>query len=82
LSTTQLGIEIEGIALNVGPPTQPPVTSAPMEDDGSPSKKHRFQMRASPRQPASTQFFISANVFTDVSSLLHTLLYNNIIDYY
>lgn len=55
-STGQLGIEIEGITLNVGPPTQPPVTGAPVEDDGSPSKKRRFQARASPRQPASAYF--------------------------
>ena len=48
-----LGIEIEGITLNVGLPAPPPVTSAPADDGGSPSKKRRFQVHASPRLPVS-----------------------------
>ena len=55
-STGQLGIEIEGITLNVVPPTQPPVTGAPVEDDGSPLKKCCFQAHTSPHQPASAYF--------------------------
>ena len=51
--TGLLGIEIEGITLNVGPPASPPVTSAPADDGGSPSKKRCFQAHASPRLPVS-----------------------------
>src|ERR1700683_5608134 len=47
-----LSIEIEGITLNVGPPTQSPATSGPPDDGGSPSKKRRFQTHASPRSTA------------------------------
>jgi hypothetical protein len=51
--TSLLGVEIEGITLNVGPPIPPPVTSAPADDGGLPSKKHHFQAHASPRLPVS-----------------------------
>jgi hypothetical protein len=49
-----LGIEIEGITLNIGPPAQVPNTSGPPDDSGSPSKKRRFQSFASPRQSTLT----------------------------
>jgi len=48
-----LGIEIEGITLNVGPPSQPTLTGGPPDESGSPSKKRRFQTHASPRHAAS-----------------------------
>jgi hypothetical protein len=51
--TGLLGIEIEGITLNIAPPVQPSMPSAPPDDGGSPSKKRRFQTHASPRQSAS-----------------------------
>jgi hypothetical protein len=51
--TGLLGIEIEGITLNIAPPVQPSMPGAPPDDGGSPSKKRRFQTHTSPRQSAS-----------------------------
>jgi len=47
-----LGIEIEGITMNIGPPASITGPGAPSDDGGSPSKKRRFQTHASPRTPA------------------------------
>ena len=51
--TGLLGVEIEGITLNVGPPASPPMTSAeaPADDGGSLSKECCFQVHASPTCP-------------------------------
>ena len=75
------GIKIEGITLNVSPPTQHPVTSA-LQRMMARHQKVSFLRTCLPLLAGFRSLFILANIFTDVSSLLHTLLYNDIIDHY